>query len=137
MLHTPEFFIPGLKTYEEQDSELHRLAVAFSLRMPEPHERIFSITFRHDGVIWTATVGKMMEGRGSRTRRVKGKRFEEVTSHSDPAMIRAIFPDPVCFRVFTDGGLSIGQRSRWENPFLAGLPYETFRFALPALSARS
>jgi hypothetical protein len=84
-------------------------------------ERVYSITFDHNGEEWTATVGKILKGLSRKTIRVKGEyqTRERVEHLSDPALVLAIFPG-VPYVVITNhklASLSVG--SEWENPFFA------------------
>jgi hypothetical protein len=77
---------------------------------------IYSITYMHDGVEWTATVGETLRGKGYRIVRRRGQKMQIETSHGDTATVRAIFAG-VPYMVVTDGF-----RTQWANSFLAGEP---------------
>lgn len=120
-MDSPRFFIPGVVP-EKQESVLEKYAKAYGCPVPSPDQRVYSLTFDHDRVEWTATVGDHLRGTSRRTVRSRGKRIERTVSHSDPAVVRVILSDSSCYKVFTDGGLAAGTASRWANPFLAGMP---------------
>lgn len=127
----PVFFVPTINgvASDEQENAYARFAHLCRCAVPAPGRRIFSITYRHDGVQWTATVGETLHGISTRTKRVRGTIVNQDMSHSDPAMVLAIFPGPPCYRVVTDSGRSAGSRTGWENPFLAGEPDEVVYFS--------
>lgn len=60
----PSFFIPLVDAARQKEA-YHGMA-AFVGGVPLPsNERIYSITFRHDGEVWTATVGEKMQGKAT------------------------------------------------------------------------
>ena len=87
-------------------------------------ERLYSISFRHDGEDWIATVGEQLRGTKTLVKRVKGKKIEGVVPLSDGATVVAIFPGTP-YRVWLDGS-----PSAWTNPFYAGNPTVVVRFAV-------
>ena len=118
MSDSPRFFLPPFSP-EEQEEEYRQLAAACHCSIPSP--RIYSITYRHDTDWWTATVGEQLEG--SHTEQVGPRRnkTERTTRLNDPATVVAIFPG-ASYIVWTDYGAKLGAPTRWENPFLAGIP---------------
>jgi hypothetical protein len=105
----PAFFIPGFPA-DEFETRYAALAEACHSAVPDPAERIYSITFGDDGDEWTATVGLPLAGVHRRTGRV-----------GDPATVLAIFPGTP-FMVVTDYGVRDGVQSAFVNPFMAGQP---------------
>lgn len=90
---------------------------------PNDAKRIYSISFMHDGTQWNATLGERLSGsrRIERSAKREPQRFERVL---DSAIIRSIFaPNKNYtngpFVVVTDQGVSVGERSKWANPFFA------------------
>ena len=120
MAGAPVFFLPGT-TSDKEDALYAQFAKMCRSAVPSFDKRIYSITYMHDGVEWTATVGESLRGTGRKTVRRRGQKIEQTTSHSDPATVRAIFAG-VPYMVVTDGF-----QTRWANPFLAGKPqYVTY-----------
>jgi len=113
-----DFNLPGVaaEDLEERYSEYARFC---SASVPEPSERIQSITFIHNGEEWTATVGEKLRGTKTETRRRRGERVEVTSPLSDDATVLAIFPGEP-YKVMTDARPVTPLRSRWENPFFAG-----------------
>ena len=129
MPEAPSFFVPGVNP-EDQEEAYGDFATRCGRSLPPPEERIYSITFRHDGEEWVATVGKTLTGTGPAGFR-KGKRLAGSRELSDPATVLAIFAGSP-FLVFTNKGPAAGVKSAWENPFMAGdlqsvAPFSTSR----------
>ena len=80
------------------------MAQACDREVPPIGKRIYSISFEHDGILWTATVGEHLRGRKS----VRGK--EAVEWHiGDPALVLAIFPRvPYCIMTYSNGKSHFG-----------------------------
>lgn len=120
----PAFFIPNVD--EAKVEEAYAIMAKYCGRpMPSVGERIYSITFKHDGVDWTATVGETLKG----IKYVMNRGRETRQPHSDQATVIAIFPGTP-YVVFTSKGPTFGaDRSTWENPFWAGEPRTIRRFS--------
>lgn len=118
----PAFFIPDIPA-NEQEARYAELADFGHCPVPPVGERIFSVTFGHDGIEWTATVGRPMRGIKGEMKRVRGQRVWKETPVSDATVIAAIFPGHP-FVIFHTGG-----RSPWQNPFYAGDINSTIRFS--------
>lgn len=117
----PTFFMP-LVAPEKAEAAYADMAAHCHSRVPPPNERIYSITFKHDRVTWTATVGEQLRGEEYVTVRTRGARVERTKHHHDNATVLAIFEgDP--FDVFHDNA-----RSVWQNPFMAGRPTRIVKF---------
>jgi len=112
----PCFFVPGFAP-DEQEAAYAHMAAHGSRPVPPMGQRIYSLTFRHDGIVWTATVGSSM--RGVRAKLVKKVWKETPVSGT---VIAAIFPGPP-YVLFHQG------RSVWENPFYAGDIKSVTRFS--------
>ena len=110
MPEAPVFFLPD-STPDSEEVGYARLAALCGSAVPSPDKRIYSITYSHDGIEWTATVGKSLSGTSRKIVRRRGQRVEQTKSHSDPATVRAIFAG-VPYMVVTDG-----VRTQWANPF--------------------
>ena len=123
---TPEFFVPMVPT-KNQEEMYSQLAQWCHQPVPEPQDRIYSITFVHDGEEWTATVGEYLRGVKYRQSRSKGHKVEQRVPLSDPAIVLAIFPGNP-FVVVTNHQIAGDIDSAWENPFLAGEPISTTHF---------
>lgn len=97
------------------------LAKLVGVPTPPGGSRIYSITYRHDGDEWTATVGEKLHGHTVADPRARAKKRRVEKPLGDTAVVVAMFPGNPFF-VFTDSGLGAGSRSAWENPFMAGRP---------------
>jgi hypothetical protein len=108
-----EFFVPGVPA-EEAEQQYSLLAERSGVPVPPPGERIQSITFRRDGVAWTAAVGQRLAG----SELVRDTAGDALLTRSDPATVRAVFAgDP--YMVMTDAEPSGAVVSVWDNPFAA------------------
>ncbi len=117
---TPVFFVPAA-TDENRESVYAGFAKMCGVSAPELSKRVYSITFRHNGDVWVATVGERLQGKKYTTKRIGGVTHERSQALGDPALVLAIFPG-VPFQVVTDHDLARSVGSRWANPFLAGSP---------------
>ena len=124
----PAFFVPAA-TPENQESVYAELAKMGRSSVPPDSSRIYSITYTHDGEEWTATVGEKLKGVRYKTSRAKGKKIERVLQLSDPAVVLAIFPGNP-YIVITNHRIGVNVGSRWENPFMAGVPDEVTCFSV-------
>jgi hypothetical protein len=115
-----QFFIPGTDpdNWEEVYGTLAKLC---GRDVPPAGERVYSITFTHEGEVWTATVGETL--RGSKTVKRGRSRVERTVPLSNRSTVMAIFPD-VPFLVWHDG-----EARTWANPFLTGEPVAITRFS--------
>ena len=116
------FFVP-LVDAEDQERVYDRLAQMAGTGAPQLENRIYSITWKHGRVEWTATVGEQLtgmelivKGRGRQQRT-----FEVPRSSVDTVL--AIFPG-VPFLIAHDGRSGI-----WNQPILAGNPSRVVRFS--------
>lgn len=118
----PTFFMPG--ALESRDEAAYETVAKFCSRSPHPMaERIYAIKFDHDGIEWTATVGKRLEGE----KPVRMKSGSVGIPLSDPATVVAIFGGTPY--VVATSARPIGDaRSAWENPFFASRPKSIVRF---------
>jgi hypothetical protein len=71
-MNVPEFFVPKAEP-DEQESVYAALAEFAQRRVPPATDRIYSITFGHDGVEWTATVGERLKGHTIANPRARAK----------------------------------------------------------------
>lgn len=108
----PSFFIP-LVDAAHQEEAYHGMA-AFVGGVPLPsHERIYSITFRHDGEVWTATVGERMKGKATATSAVGRERAEPDPLRWSADTVIAIYAGgTVPYLIAHDGA----GRNRWNMP---------------------
>ena len=130
MTNVPAFFTPG-GTREDQETVYAELARWCGRPVPPLRERIYSITYRHDGEEWVATVGEHLRGSQRSIRRRGRRKVETTVPVADPATVLAIFAGTP-FMVVTNFRIVPGIRSAWENPFLAGQPQSVTYFASPA-----
>jgi hypothetical protein len=115
----PQFFVPAA-TAETRESIYESLAAFAKQPVPELQQRVFSITYNHDGETWTSTVGEPSVGMRRLTVDQGSSKRETVTHLSDPAITLAIFPGNPYVVVTNEGlgGRSVG--SAWVNPFYMG-----------------
>ena len=101
----PAFFLPHCPI-ESQEASYTHIAKDCNRVVPPIGNRIYSISFEHDGILWTATVGEHLRGR--KYMKVKGK--DTVEWHiGDPALILAIFPTvPYCVVTYSNGRSHFG-----------------------------
>jgi hypothetical protein len=115
----PLFFLPFLPpelaeaSYAHMADKCHRID-------PGLGDRVYSISFVHQRVVWVATVGKRLKGHMP-GHRATAKLIE------DPAMVLAIFPGTL-YSIVTDALHTTG--SNFENIFF-GTPVEVVYFSLP------
>lgn len=120
MNDAPAFFVPAATPEQEEAVFVGLARIADGAAVPPIGERIYSITYSHDGEIWTSTVGETSRGIRRRTVGRGSAKREHENKLSDPAIALAIFPGEP-YRVVTDHG--IGGRntgSTWANPFYVG-----------------
>lgn len=126
MSDNPYFFVPGATS-----DNVKKVYADFSewcgCPVPPQEERIYSITFVHDGEEWTATVGKTLSGKTLPNPRSRRKRTHHVRKLGDPATVLAIFAG-VPYSVVTNHRLAGSVGSAWENPFLVGNPKRVICF---------
>jgi hypothetical protein len=118
----PTFFIPGVDE-TKHDECYQELARAISVPAAPLGQRVYSITFRHNGEVWTATVGKELTGYAEKKVRVRGRMTERTVQLSNPSTVMAIYEGSP-FYVWHDN-----KSKTWANPFLAGEPISITRFA--------
>ncbi len=106
----PSFFVPGAAP-ENQETEYEKLAKWCLRNSPKLGNRIYSITYIHNGEEWTATVGKPL----------RGKKIKTSRPVFDSATVLAIFPGEP-YMVVTNSRIDPNVKSYWENPFMAGRP---------------
>jgi hypothetical protein len=104
-----------------------QLAAFCGVSPPLSGERVYSIAFWSDGGEWTATVGKPLSGKRTKTVRRKGKRVETTTQLRAFVTVLAIFEGKPA-SIVTDQPPFGTSRSEWHNPILAGQPHEVDYF---------
>jgi hypothetical protein len=116
---TPAFFVPEVPPERTEAEWYALLAGVAQVPIPPPAQRVYSITYTHNGETWTSTVGE--RSRGTRTREVgRGRaRRSHTTALNDPAIVLAIFPGNPHV-IVTDKDLVRQVYSDWANPFLMG-----------------
>jgi len=118
-VQAPSFFVPTVS--DKQEEAYAGFANWCQRAVPDSVDRVYSITFTHDGDEWTATVGEALRGIRRRYSRKRGTRVEHVAPLSDPAVVLAIFAG-YPYLVVTNHRVPVDVRSAWENPFMAGEP---------------
>lgn len=117
-MNAPTFFLPGA-TPDTQETIYAEMAQRAGRAVLPLGKRLYSITFRHDGEEWTATVGATLTGH-TIARPNDRAQFRRVSQPvSDPASVVAIFPGHP-YVVVTNAYRNSGVRSKWANPFYAG-----------------
>jgi hypothetical protein len=102
----PTFFLPQCPP-ESEEAVYAQIAESCVRQVPPIGSRIYSISFEHDSIIWTATVGEHLRGR----KPVKvGNKGTVEWNIGDPALILAIFPRvPFCVMTYSNGKSHFGQ----------------------------
>lgn len=127
MSEVPAFFVPAA-TPKNLESTYVEFARWCDRPVPPFQERIYSITYIHDGEQWTATVGESLRGTRRRTVRSGRSRTERTIPLTDPAIVLAIFPENP-YVVVTNHRFVPSVRSAWENPFYVGNPQSVVYFS--------
>jgi len=122
------FFVPHTTTPEDAEKAYAALAEFAHTPVLPMNERIFAITYAHDGTVWTAQVGSTLHGVRTLRRRRSGRMVDVTERVSDPATVLAIFPGNP-YLVVTDARPLGNGVSGWVNPFMAGQPRSVTRFA--------
>jgi hypothetical protein len=115
MEKAPTFFLPDSAPAEEETTYARYAEACYLIPPPPLGQRIYSITWKHNGEEWTATVGQCL--RGIRRKKASRGRPARQEPLSDAAVVQAIFPG-VTYRVVTNSAYG----SQWVNPLLAGVP---------------
>ena len=111
----PAFFIPNVDP-EKQEERYRELAHNVGAVAADPARRIYSMTWKHDGVVWTATVGEQIRGIATIVKgRGRDKTYREVPRSTNET-VWAIFAH-VPFLIAHDGA-----GRYWNWPILAGEP---------------
>jgi hypothetical protein len=119
MQEAPLFFLPAA-TPETQESIFVEFARLADRPVPATGERVYSITYTHNGEIWTSTVGESSRGFRRKTMGKGRDQQEREIPLADPALTLAIFPGNP-YVVVTDHGIGGHHRgSDWANPFMVG-----------------
>lgn len=118
----PSFFVPDVAA-DKQEEAYAFFAEQCHRAVPPLADRIYSITYTHNGEVWTATVGETLRGSVTRVKTVRRQRTERTIPLSNPSVVMAIFPG-VPFHVWHNGASRV-----WANPFLTGEPLSITRFA--------
>jgi hypothetical protein len=118
----PAFFVPDIPA-DDQEAAYVQMAEFGRCAVPPIGERIYSIIFTHDGIEWTATVGRHMQGVRGEWKRSRGQKAWKETPVFDATTIAAIFPGHP-YTIFHTGG-----RSPWQNPFISSHVKSSTRFS--------
>lgn len=118
----PTFYVPRVEEAKHEEC-YQELARAIPVPAAPLGQRIYSITFRHNGEVWTATVGKQLTGHAEKTVRVGGRKIERTIQLSNSSTVMAIYEGSP-FYVWHDN-----TSKTWANPFMAGEPISITRFA--------
>jgi hypothetical protein len=114
MAEPPVFFLPSCPPHEQEETYAH-IASKVDRSIPCFGNRVYAVSFQHDGTLWIATVGERLKGR---KQVCEGRqRTDGYTLIEDLALVLAIFPDdPYC--IFTDSNPG----SQLANPLYAETP---------------
>lgn len=117
----PGFFIPFVDL--EKQEEAYRQIAEFVGAAPRPADnRIYSMTWRHDGVVWTATVGETLRGIETVVTGNRQNRRERQVPRSTSDTVLAVFPG-------SPGLIAHDNKSRyWNMPILTGEALEVVSF---------
>jgi hypothetical protein len=77
-----------------------------------------SITFRHNGAEWVATVGEELRGERTTTHLPRGELIERRETLSSTSRVLAVYPGSP-FTIVTDAQPITSAPSEWANPFTA------------------
>lgn len=116
-----KFFVPYYEAdkYEEGCQQMAAVADAAPLPLDD---RIYSMTWRHDGVVWTATVGQTLRGLELVTVGRGRARREREVARSTNDIVLAIFPGE-------PGRIVHDNKSRvWNLPIHTGQAIQTTKF---------
>ncbi|GBH30618.1 hypothetical protein [Sphingobium xenophagum] len=118
----PAFFVPKCDA-EKQDEQYVEWAQKVHGGVAAPDRRIYSITWRADGVEWTATVGEELRGVETITKgRGRMKREMTVPRHTNDTVLAIYEGDP--FIIVHDSA-----SRTWNWPIYAGRPSSVVRFS--------
>ncbi|HEX8643339.1 MAG TPA: hypothetical protein VF702_05430 [Allosphingosinicella sp.] len=116
------FFVPGVDA-ENQERVYEELAALANVATPVRKDRVYSITWRHDGVEWTATVGEQLRGSQTITKG-RGRLQRMITiPRSSSDTVLAIFRG-LPFVIVHDN-----QTRTWNLPIYAGNPSRIVPFS--------
>jgi len=122
MAKIPPFFLPDVAP-DSQELSYSEFARWSQRPAPSLAERVYSVTWTHNGEDWTATVGERLRG----TKRRRARNGAEHTEYlTDPAMVLAILPGNPSL-VFTNANNDV--RSAWSNPINIGRSKSIVLFA--------
>lgn len=114
-----KFHVPFAPEHPDGPEALHAmLAAGASCATPAPDRRIESMNFVHNGVEWTATVGRPLRGVKTVKRRRQGRAVDVREPHPDSASVVAIFAGSP-YMVWTNTVPLGTSPSAWVNPFMA------------------
>lgn len=117
----PDFFVPMVAA-DEQEEAYKELAHFVGSQPHAPDKRIYSMTWKHKGVEWTATVGETL--RGTELKQIgKGQNstYREVPRSTSDTVL-AIFAD-VPYKIVHDNKSRV-----WNVPIYAGEPSRVIDF---------
>lgn len=117
----PGFFIPFVEA-DKQEEAYEQIAGFIGAFPRAANDRIYSMTWRHNRTVWTATVGERLRGVETVvTGRGRDKREREILRHSDDTVL-AIFPG-------NPGLIAHDNKSRmWNLPILTGESWGIVKF---------
>ncbi|KQO11100.1 hypothetical protein [Sphingomonas sp. Leaf242] len=117
----PGFFIPSVEA-DKQEEAYEQIASFIGAAPRAVGDRIYSMTWRHNRTVWTATVGEKLRGIETVVAgRGRDKRERELPRHSDDTVL-AIFPG-------NPGLIAHDNKSRrWNLPILTGESWNIVRF---------
>lgn len=122
----PGFFVPYVKA-DKQEAAYEQIARYIGAVPQAAADRVYSMTWRHNRTIWTATVGERLRGSETVvTGRGRDKREREMPRYSDDTVL-AIFPG-------NPGLIAHDNKSRtWNLPILTGASWHIVKFSYSEL----
>lgn len=117
----PAFFVPKVEAGEQEEA-YREYAKRAGGNAGDPARAIYSITWRHDGVVWTATVGETLTGVETvELGKGRNKTYRDVPRRTDDTVL-AIYDGDPCVIVHDS-------KSRiWNWPIYAGRPSRVVHF---------
>lgn len=117
----PAFFVPAVEPDKQEDAYQQLAALVGAVALPAG-QRIYSVSWRHDGVTWTATVGETIKGIATVTKG-RGRTARDLQVPRGTAdTVLAIFPGRPGLIAHD------GKSGYWNMPILTGEPLTTARF---------
>ena len=110
-----KFFVPKIGDVDPEEAYTAFAQLA-GAGVPGPEHRVCSITWKHDGVVWAATVGEELRGVETVVKgRGRDKKYLERPRHTSDTVLAILSGAP--FRIVHDNHSKI-----WNLPIYTGEP---------------